>query len=158
MEVIRYVNTASGGLNLRETASAQARVLLSIPRGAAVTVEENHGNWCRINYAGSTGYVMADYLSDTKPAEQSTAGTGNASASYDATLVDVPGWHATINTTTALNIRQWCATDAPVLTSIAGGIRVNLLQVGDTWCRIEYEGVEGYCMTDYLTLQPALPF
>lgn len=158
VEVIRYVNTASGGLNLRETASAQARVLLSIPRGAAVTVEENHGNWCRISYAGSTGYVMTDYLSDTRPEEQSTAGAGNASASYDATLVDVPGWHATINTTTALNIRQWCATDAPVLTSIAGGIRVNLLQVGDTWCRIEYEGVEGYCMTDYLMLQPALPF
>lgn len=153
-KVIRYVSTSSGGLNLRETASAQARVLLSIPRGAAVTVEEVQGEWCRVSYEGSTGYMMTSYLSDTKP---QALDSQTASAVYDATLVDVPGWHATINATTALNIRQWCATDAPVLTSIAAGIRVDLLQVGDTWCRIQYEGVDGYCMTNYLTLLPAMP-
>jgi len=154
-KVIRYVNTSSGGLNLRETASAQARVLMSIPRSAAVEVKEVQGEWCRIEYEGNSGYVMISYLSDTRPETITTP--ESSAAVYDPTLVDVPSWHAVINATTALNIRQWCAMDAPIITSIPAGIQVDLKQVGDTWCRIQYEGVDGYCMTNYLTLLPAMP-
>ena len=64
---LRYVVTPSGGLNLRETPSADARVMGVIPRGAQVTVEQEQGGWCQVAYETLSGWVMARYLQDEAP-------------------------------------------------------------------------------------------
>ena len=64
---LRYVVTPSGGLNLRETPSADARVMGIIPRGAQVTVEQEQDGWCQVAYEKLSGWVMVRYLQDEAP-------------------------------------------------------------------------------------------
>ena len=59
---VRYVNTTFGGLNLRELPSADARVLLSIPKGTAVTLLAEGEEWCKIQFNEHIGYVMTKFL------------------------------------------------------------------------------------------------
>jgi len=137
------VNTPSGGLNLRETASDQARVLLAIPQGTALAILSHENGWCRVTYAGKTGYVMDKYLRFTNErpddAQQETA---------DGSVQVATGGGG-------LNLRETASDQAKVLLSIPNGAQVTMLQKGSDWCRVRYNGAEGYVMTRYLSLDEA---
>ena len=45
------------------------------------------------------------------------------------------------------------AATAPVRMAIPKGEIVRLLEFGDTWCHVACGEVEGYCMTEFLTLR-----
>ncbi|MCH5287715.1 MAG: SH3 domain-containing protein [Christensenellaceae bacterium] len=171
-EVTLYVSAVSG-VNLRQGPSTDSAILMGLPRGAAVTATGTTGDWRQVTYGGIQGYVMAQYLTETpvQPmlAEEETVVVrlsesepeiteteDEAEPVYDPTLVGVPGWHAQI-AATSLNVRAWCDGNAPVLISLPEGTTVDLPEVGDEWCRIQYEGIDGYCKTVYLDLQPAMP-
>lgn len=124
------VNTSAGGLNLRETASGDARVLMSIPRGAEVAVLERGGEWSRVRYGQLTGYVMSRYLR------------------FDS----ASAWVRTPSG--ALNLRETASLDARVMGMIPRGAEVAVLERGDEWCRIRYEGGEGYVLSRYLSDNP----
>ena len=49
-------------LNLRDGPGSQYRVILVMPAGATVTVEECRGEWCRIDYRGQRGYASSVHL------------------------------------------------------------------------------------------------
>ena len=164
-EVTLYVSAPSG-VNLRQNPSTDAAVLAGIPYGAAVSALGQTGEWRQVTYGSLQGYVMAQYLSEApmqplaaeEPVTAAAAPATETAATpvYDATLVDVPGWHAQI-AATSLNVRAWCAADAPVLATLPAGTQVDLAQVGDDWCHIRYEGIDGYCVTMYLELRPQMP-
>ncbi|MGN0971378.1 MAG: SH3 domain-containing protein, partial [Aristaeellaceae bacterium] len=156
-EETRYVNAPSGGLNLRQSASASAAVILSIPHGAQVTLlQAADDSWSQVRYGERTGYVATQYLSvsPTGPAATATPAPGNQQPVYDETLYALTGWEAIVSPNDGnVNLRAWCATSAPVRLAIPKGEVVRLLEFGDTWCRVAYGEVEGYCMTEYLTLR-----
>lgn len=54
-------------LNFRAEPSAEAELIRHIPKGAKVRVVATQGEWCNITYKNTTGYVMTQYLSKTKP-------------------------------------------------------------------------------------------
>ena len=56
------VTTSGGTLNLRQTDSTSARVLMNIPNGATVQVHSRGETWCQITYSGTVGYVMTKFL------------------------------------------------------------------------------------------------
>jgi uncharacterized protein YraI len=58
-------------LNLRDGPGQQHRVLMVMPAGAAVTVGECRGEWCRVDYRGVRGYASRVHL-------------GNGTAAYAA--------------------------------------------------------------------------
>ena len=64
---LRYVVTPSGGLNLRETPSADARVMGIIPRGAQVTLKQQQDGWCQVAYDELSGWVREKYLATEAP-------------------------------------------------------------------------------------------
>lgn len=71
IDVTYYVN--SSVLNVRAGNSTSATALGHLSYGDAVKVTgyaDNH--WYRISYNGATGYVYADYLTDTKPGSAPT--------------------------------------------------------------------------------------
>ncbi|MGN0745043.1 MAG: SH3 domain-containing protein [Aristaeellaceae bacterium] len=156
-EEIRYVNAPSGGLNLRQGASASAAVILSIPHGAQVTLlQAADDTWSQVRYGERTGYVASRYLSasPTGPAATATSVPAGQQPVYDETLYTLTGWEAIVSPREGnVNLRAWCATSAPVRLAIPKGAVVRLLEFGDTWCRVVYGEVEGYCMTEYLTLR-----
>ena len=127
-----WVNTSGGGLNLRETASADARVLLSIPQGEKVELHILGTAWCKVTYNGTTGYVMTKYLDFQEPV-----------ASGGAWFVLTSGG--------GLNLRETASADARVLLSIPNGTAVTMLEQGSDWCKIQYNESIGYVMTKYLS-------
>ena len=133
------VTTVSGSLNLRETPSANARVLLGIPQGTVLEVLSHADGWAKVSYGGSTGYVMDKYLTFTDDAPQQEA--------------PATGKTATVNTGGgSLNLREMAQSDARVLLSIPDGAQVELLIQGSAWCKIAYNGTTGYVVTRYLDL------
>ncbi|MEI6266442.1 MAG: SH3 domain-containing protein [bacterium] len=61
-----YVN-ADGGLNLRESASATAKVVTTVPNKAKLSVVATEGDWYKVNYEAQTGYVSKKYTVETLP-------------------------------------------------------------------------------------------
>ena len=51
-----------GALNLRKANSSAAVRITQIPEGSIVTVREELGDWCLVDYNGRGGYVMARFL------------------------------------------------------------------------------------------------
>lgn len=156
---ILYVSAASG-VNLRQGPSTDTAIVATLPASAAVEAGALSGDWQQVHYGTLEGYILACYLAVEPPEEIDAAPSVDASApaseTYDPTLVDVPNWHASV-TATSLNVRAWCAVDAPILQALSAGIQVDVLRVGDDWCHIRYEGTEGYCKTEFLNLLPAMP-
>ncbi|MCK9160027.1 MAG: DUF3761 domain-containing protein [Bacteroidaceae bacterium] len=61
---IRYATT---DLNMRSQSNTSSEVILVIPQGTAVTIDEDCDcKWIPINYNGKIGYVSTKYLSKEK--------------------------------------------------------------------------------------------
>lgn len=55
--------TASGGLNIRANPSTTADILTTIPERATVTLAEDRGEWYKVTYRGTSGWIFAEYVS-----------------------------------------------------------------------------------------------
>lgn len=53
----------TSGLNMRECAGTDKKVLLVIPKGATVEVIKDFGEWSEVKYNNTTGFVSNKYLS-----------------------------------------------------------------------------------------------
>lgn len=56
------INTKQDDLRLRETPSLDGKVLVGIPKGTKVVVEEESDGWSKVTYKGKTGWVKSDFL------------------------------------------------------------------------------------------------
>ncbi len=80
-----YVNTSSASLNLRASASTSAKVIASMPKGAAITViGDKIGDFYKVNYKGTIGYASAGYIK-----------FGSAPSSSLVNLITVPSTSGT---------------------------------------------------------------
>jgi uncharacterized protein YraI len=78
-------------LNLRDGPGEQHRVMLVMPAGATVTVEECRGDWCCIDYRGQRGYASKLHL-------------GNGTAAFAAAPVPVATQYSEAD---AVRVFQW---------------------------------------------------
>lgn len=139
--VTAWVWTPSGALNLRESPSTTSRVLRSIPRLAELTVLQQGSAWCSVSYQGTTGYVMATYLTYTNPLTPSVTpvpGSGGG----DAWVWTPSG---------SLNLRESPSTDGRIMRTIPRLAQLQVLQQGSVWCQVTYLGMTGYVQTQFLT-------
>jgi len=58
----------AANVNLRAEPSTTARVLLTVPKGSVVAATRSHGAWRHATYAGESGWIHGDYLSERLPA------------------------------------------------------------------------------------------
>ena len=155
--VTAWVNTESGSLNLRSAPNGSAKVTRTIPQYAQISVTEQNSAWCKVSYDGSAGYVMTKYLSFDEPVKP---------AATPAPKPDFPasegGLTARVETEKgSLNLRKEPKSNARVLCTIPQNDLVVIIEPGETWSRIVYEGIQGYAMTKFLTAEakaaPASP-
>lgn len=140
------VNTPSGGLNLRDRASTDGKVLALIPRHTRITVLQRGATWCKVIYAGQTGWVMTTYLLfDGEDAPTPTPTAPPAENESDA-------WVNTPSGT--LNLREEPSTSAKVLAQIERGAKVTRLSNEGEWSRIRYNHQTGYVQRKYLSDGP----
>jgi uncharacterized protein YgiM (DUF1202 family) len=77
--VVKY---ASANLNLREKPNTDSGIIVVIPRGTEIKVDNyDTDTWILISHQGNIGYVHSKYLTDQKPQNISST-TGEGAKSY----------------------------------------------------------------------------
>lgn len=125
------VNTVSGSLNVRQSASADSTALASLPKGSYVTLLSQSGSWWRVEYvSGAYGYVSAGFIA-------------SVSGSYAAAVNIASG---------SLNVRSGAGTSYPIQSQLPAGKTVVVLSTSAGWSRILYNGTKvGYVSAQYLS-------
>ena len=123
-------------LNLRTGAGQSYSVLLTMPKGTEVTIlDDSQGEWAKVRLAsGQEGYCSKEYL--TAVGSLSTA-TYGALATGDTAV-----------TTANLNVRKGVGTSYGIVTTLAEGASVTILDSSHaTWAKVRTaSGLEGYCL------------
>lgn len=127
----------AGSLRLRAEASTSSKILLSVPKNAAVVVlDDKAGGWYHVSYGSSTGYMYADYLSVATAAE-TELGYGRVEASGSV-------------------LRLRSAPGGTILSNIPHNTALKLEGLSDGWYKVTYGGKTGYVSSDYIVLTDAV--
>ena len=129
-----YATVKGGGLNLRQTASLQAKVLGQYGTGTWIEVVEKGGTWSKVKVAGKEGYMMTRYL--------------NFGASGSTLYVRT-------NTGIGLNLREGPSTSSKIITSFPIDTAVTVTQKGSGWHKVKVGEQEGYMSARYLVSRKA---
>jgi len=124
------VNVSS--VNIRSSASTDAKVITRASRGENVEVTGTSGDWYKVKYKGDTGYIRKDMLVE---------GTSATSSSSSPTA-KVTG--------SSVNIRKSASTGAAVLKRVEKGTVLEAVSISDGWVKVKYSGVTGYVSADYV--------
>lgn len=146
---VAIVSTTGGTLNFRASASGDATVLAQIPNGTVLQLYNQGSAWCRVSYQGAYGYVMTRYLTimnaaTAQPATPTPAPTAKPSGVTGAAIVSTSGG--------TLNLRASASTASLILAEIPNTTVIQLLSKGNIWCQVRYNNMDGYVMTQYLTI------
>lgn len=129
-----YATVKGGGLNLREKASLQAKVLGQYWTGTWVEILEKGETWCKVKVAGKEGYMMTKYLND-----------GNAGTTL----------YVRTNTGIGLNLREAPNASAAIITSFPIDTAVTVTQRGSQWHKVQVGGQAGYMASRFLASSKA---
>jgi len=78
-----YISGSS--VNFREEAKTSGKVISKLKRNTQVTVISEENGWSQIEYAGKTGYVSSDYISDKKQETTSRSSVNRKTSSAQNT-------------------------------------------------------------------------
>lgn len=134
---IVYVTASS--LNVRSGAGTSYSVIGSLKRDKAVTVVSTFGNWYKIKYGSSYGYISISYTSPTLYTS-STAQTTNSSQNKTMYC-----------TASALNVRSGAGTSYSVIGSLTKGTSATVISSSNGWSKIKYGSGYGYVSSNYLS-------
>ncbi len=143
---LMYVSTGnSGKLHLRENMSTEAGSLGLYPNGTQVAVVYNYGEWAYVNVAGKMGYMMTRYLAVQPGAAAPTPVPGPTAAPAASAVVRHPN-------NSFVYLRYTCNSDSinNVICQVPSGSVVTVVERGDWWSKIRYNGLEGYMVSAYL--------
>lgn len=145
------IQTGSGSLNMRAKASSKSTVMLKIPNGSVVELEETGETWSRISFREKSGYVKTEFLVPYSEEEEAAKAAAKAAAAAAEQLPNSGfGWIETESG--SLNIRKKAEGESDVVGRVPNEALVETLDVTKTWSRIAYKGTTGYVRTEYLRL------
>lgn len=81
-----HVANVSTNLRVRSEASSSSTVLGYLLNGANVSIIGQSGDWYKINFNGSTGYVSKSYIEDGQASAATNLSVINTSSKYEAIL------------------------------------------------------------------------
>ena len=143
-QTVKGVITANG-LNVREGASKNDRIVGNYSKGDVVTILEQKNGWGRTD----KGWILMDYVK-TSGSDSST--TTNTDKDDDKDKSNISGNGSTtvqfkgIVTASELNIRSSASTTAERVGSLKYGARVEILEKSGTWGRTK----DGWISLDYV--------
>ncbi|MBQ2930248.1 MAG: SH3 domain-containing protein [Clostridia bacterium] len=123
-------------LNLRQSASLDAKVLDYYRNGVEVTILKAGSTWHKVQVEdGKIGYMMAKFL-------KVTGETGVVNP-FQAKVINVNGG-------SYVNFRKGASLSAGIIDRIDVGSTVTVIEHGTDWCKVVVDGVEGYMSTWFL--------
>lgn len=157
---VKQTYTVTDNLNLRQSASLKARVLVTIPKNKEVQYLSKTGTWYRVKYGSKTGYVAAKYVkvqntvvkNATAAAPKPTTVTKNNASSSTTKQV----YATTVN----LNLRSTASTKGKVLVTIPKNKEVQYIAKSGNWIKVKYGSKTGFVSASYIkvtnkTVSPA---
>lgn len=149
------VNISSSGsyLNVRSSASALASAIGSLSKGSSVSIVAKSGDWYKIKYNSSYGYVSSKYITIGSTSSSSNT-TANASATNTTSNSGSVGFVSISNTSSYLNLRS--TPGGSVIGSLPYGAKLQILGTDGSWYKVSYDGKTGYVSTSYVKLSSSL--
>ncbi len=135
------VINVSSSLNVRQGPSTNHTVIGSLSNGQSVTILGKEGNWYKIEYGSSVGYVSADYIQVTGTAPVVETPPAVEDHNTDSFKVVI--------TASSLNVREGPGTNYGKLGALATGETVIVHETKDGWYRISYNGKDGWISAEY---------
>lgn len=132
-------------LNMRKAAGTWHNILVTIPKGQALTPIRTIGAWTKVSYAGKTGWVHNGYL---KTASTTPATSNDIPVTPEST---------TAQTKVNLNLRTSKATSSNILVTIPKGKTVTVLKVEGSWSLVKYGSRTGFVANAYLMTTVSTP-
>ena len=129
-----YATVKGGGLNLRETASLEARVLGQYPTGTWIEIVEKGDTWSKVKVDGKNGFMMSKSLTAAQ----------SGSTMYVRT-----------NTGIGLNLRKGPSMSSEIITSYPIDTAVTVLKKGNGWYQVQVGENTGYMNSRYLAAAKA---
>lgn len=135
-----YVLTDGGSINLRAAADIESNILNILPLGTQLTVIDIDGDWFKVQAGDLTGYVKSCY----------------ATLDFDAVkavmLATTMYQKATV--TAGVNVRSEENEESVILSSVAEGENVIVLDEYNDWCKVYFgENYDvGYIKSEYVSI------
>ena len=153
--------TVNDGIRIREGRSTETRMLGSIINGTEVKVYASYEDgWSKIEYSGLKGYCKTEFLTSTEgvpmlPAEEASEETeaSETTETEETTSenADVTAVNKTMKFKDTVRIRKERSTESDRLANGYVNDDVKVIEnYSDGWSKIEYNGVSGYCKTEFL--------
>lgn len=153
--------TDGDGARLRDGASLDAAIILTIPEGEPVAIQgdpQAGGGyyWYPVSYSGVTGYVAGDFIGGRGSVTASgpkSGGGGSARAGFDV------GAHVQVSSTGVddLRLRAGASLDDEIVGHAPAGAVILVSSelvtdgVGNAWYGVEFDGLTGYASANFLT-------
>lgn len=158
------IRTFNGGkLNLRSAPDRNSSIKAQIANGRQVTVLLKGNYFWKVSVDGMDGFMDCTFLTDRVAPSVPSIPSAPSVPSTPA-VRPVTNGYAIVNNPKAtqyLNLRAQPTTTSKVIAQYKNGIRFEVIDYGETWCKVygSATGNIGYMMTKYLTLYglPAAP-
>lgn len=138
---------SGNGLNLREGATVNSKILELLKSGTQVEVLGKTNDWCKVKVSNLTGYVAKQYLKlDTKEEQTSLESTSTAFAKSK------PG-KGIVLTNNGLNLRKEANLKSKVIAMLKPNSIVNIIEENGDWYKLKFEKLEGYAFKKFIKLE-----
>ena len=127
------------GVRLRSGPSTSHSILTAFDTGATLNVTGESGDWYKVDYNGTEGYVYKTYLSLGGSADSSASDGVTAMSDTSATVIS------------AVHFRKGPDTSYSSMQVLSAGTGVTITGETEKWYRVSYDGSEGYIFKTYLT-------
>ena len=138
--------TATVKVNMRR--EPEGEVLFTLPEGTYITLIGERGNWYKVKYNNSTGYVSKSYV---------TEGAASAPSQPEKNETVTPSQPAETKGTTGyvstgtVNMRKGPGTNYGVIKVLSKGDELTFFEETDGWYRIKQGSDSGYLSAKYVT-------
>ncbi len=144
---VATISTPNGGtLNMRGAPSSNASVVGRYNNGRVVSVILRGNGYYKVQIDGAVGYMDTSFLKAGGAVPVNPVNPKPSTKGY--CIVNNP------RATQVLNLRAQPSSSAKVIAQYTNGIRFEIIEQGETWCKVygSASGNIGYLMTAYLKI------
>jgi len=147
------ISSSSSLLNVRGTASYSASVIGSLKKGQSVNIVAKSGDWYKIQYNSSYGYVNSKYISVSNGSGSTVATRAQVQTLSTTTVASKSGVVALQDKSSSLNLRS--TPNGQILTTLSYGTKIEILDSSGSWYKIKSNGIVGYVLSAYINSSEA---
>lgn len=135
-------NVEENNLNIRKEPDESGKLVGKLPKNAACEIISREDGWAYIKSGKVEGYVKEEYLSTGYEAKKKGEELASALA---------------VSTTDSLNIREEPNTDAEIVTQVAAGEALDIVEIRDDgWIKVYLDDEEVYVSGDFVEVKSDL--